>query len=152
MQPPAAVQEWAQTELEEDAYSHVQERRPVEAITQGRAQKKWSERLSSCQSWEKGGEMHHEVISSVRPDSHRFHANSEAGMLVRRMLELIGNGDMKKGREFLSSRGKRMTEAEFYIGLSFQWKRERITKVDGQQVKLLMPVAYLGESSKGGGE
>jgi len=81
--------------------------------------------------------MHHEVISSVRPDSHRFHANSEAGVLVRRMLELIGNGDMKKGREFLSSRGKHMTEAEFYIGLSFQWKRERVTGVDGSKLSFV---------------
>ena len=124
----------------------------MESITQGPVEEMVRAIIILSILGRKEGEMHHEVISSVRPDSHRFHANSEAGMLVRRMLELIGDGDMKKGREFLSSRGKHMTEAEFYIGLSFQWKRERVTKVDGQQVELCMPVSYLGESSKGGGE
>ena len=94
--------------------------------------------------------MQEDASGIAMPDRHKFHANSEAGMLVRRMLELVGDGDMKKGREFFMARGKCMTEAEFYVGLRFEWQRERITRVDGEVVERWMPVAYLGESDKGG--
>ena len=94
--------------------------------------------------------MHHEIVSLARPDSHQFTMSSEAGIFVDRMCEVIGKGDKNRGREFFISRGKFMTEAEAYIGLCFHWKRETFTRVDGQEVKLLMPVAYLGEKEVSG--
>ena len=74
----------------------------------------------------------------------RFSTNSQAGMLVDRMVELVGNGDKSKGRDFFLKRGQ-MTQAEFYNGLWFHWKRETMTTVGGQELTLLMPTQYLGE-------
>lgn len=84
------------------------------------------------------------VISGTRPDSTRFNSQSRAGLLVGKMIVLIGDGDKGKGQDFFSDRGL-MNEAKSYIGLNFHWKREPMDVLgSGEKRDVLMPVAYLG--------
>ena len=98
----------------------------------------------AAKQWEigKGGQ---EITSAKNPDSHRFNMNSRAGTLVSRMFQLVGEGDKKKGQEFFLAKGHYMTEAPFYTGLSFHWKREKMSTVGGETRDVLMPNAFLGE-------
>ena len=99
--------------------------------------------LGSKRGWEtgKGGK---EVISSVKPEAHRFNMNSRGGELVGRMVQLIGAGDKAKGQDFFVQRGFTMNQAGFYTGLNFHWKREKRPTVGGTESDVLLPVAYLG--------
>ena len=78
----------------------------------------------------------------------RLTLNSEAGVLVDRMVRLVGEGDKSKGWDFFMARGKPMTDIGFYTGLRFHWRRETMTKNNGEEVTLLMPVEYLGEVAR----
>ena len=100
--------------------------------------------IGGVKRWEaqSGGRV---VVSAKQPDSHRWNAKSRAGELVERMFALIGGGDRKKGQEFFRARDHYMTEADFYTGLNFHWKREKKSTVGGEEREILMPVAYLGE-------
>lgn len=104
--------------------------------------------LGGTAKWQatRGGK---EVISQLKPDSHVFHKNSRMGTIVDRMFALVGEGDAKKGQAILFKRvndDRYMTEAEFYIGLAFHWKRENLpTLTAGETKPVLMPNAYLGE-------
>ena len=102
--------------------------------------------LGGAKQWEASRDSR-EVISAKNPDSHQFNMNSRAGVLVSRMLELVGGGDKAKGRDFFSKRGY-MTQAKAYIGLNFHWKRQPMsTLTPGETRDVLMPNAYLGEAS-----
>ena len=100
--------------------------------------------IGGARQWQigKGGK---EVISQIQPDAHSWNMNSRAGTLVKRMFQLVGNGDMKKGQQFFLSRDRYMTEADFYIGLKFHWKREKMQTLGGEERDVLLPVAWIGE-------
>ena len=102
--------------------------------------------IGATRQWEvvRGGA---EVVSRVKPDSHAWIAGSRAGDLVAAMMETIGNGDRKAGQAVLLKRDRWMTEAEFYIGYNFHWKRVGKMSVDGKERQVLLPVAFLGEES-----
>ena len=87
-----------------------------------------------------------EVISEKRPDTHKWNMSSRAGTLVKRLFELIGDGDLKKGQAFFKARDCYMTDAAFYTSLNCHWKREKMTTVGGEEREVLLPVAYLGEA------
>ncbi len=86
-----------------------------------------------------------EIISGVNPEIHAFNNKSRAGEVVARMFTLIGGGDKAKGQDFFLARGYYMTQAPFYAGLKFHWKREEMITVGGDKKPVLMPVTYLGE-------
>ena len=86
-----------------------------------------------------------EIVSGKNPDAHAFNMNSRAGGVVARMFNLVGAGDRAKGQDFFVARGHYMTQAAFYDGLKFHWKREEMTTVGGDKKQVLMPVSYLGE-------
>ncbi len=85
------------------------------------------------------------VVSEAKPDSHAFNTSSRGGALVQRMMSLIGNGDMDKGKEFFIARDCYMTQKGFYTGLNFHWKREPLKTVGGESRDVLLPNKYLGE-------
>jgi len=83
------------------------------------------------------------VESEATPGLHKFVDSSRAGTLVKRIIKLLGSGDVKKGQDTVIARGFLMTEGGFYKGLSFHWKRESMETV-GKEVKdVLMPVALI---------
>lgn len=113
-----------------------------EPVTQG-----WS--TGGAPKWEIGrGGL--EITSSVNPDLRRFNMNTRAGELVKRMFKLVGQGNEKAGQEVFLVKKHYMTEAEFYSGLSFHWKREPMRTVSGEARDVLMPNTYLGESAGSG--
>lgn len=99
----------------------------------------------AAKQWEigRGGK---EITSMKSPDVHRFTMSARAGELVGRLFELVGEGDRAKGQDFFARRGYWMSEAEFYPGLSFHWKREPKKTVSGEERNILMPTVFLGEA------
>ena len=96
-----------------------------------------------------------EITSEAIPDAHRFVQTCRAGQLVSRMFELVGGGDRVKGQEILMARhgedGYWMTQAPFFYGLTFHWKRESLSQVDAtKKSDVLLPVRYI-ENSNGAG-
>ena len=90
-------------------------------------------------------------ITNVKnPDKHTFRDGSMAMELVKGYAEAIGDGDMEKGQEYFAKRDFYMTEAAFYIGLSFDWAVKTITRViAGKSVtsKPPVPEKFLGETA-----
>lgn len=80
------------------------------------------------------------VVSSLRPDTRVFNANSNAGMLISRLFMLAGKGDKAKGQKVFVERGHFMTEADFYKGIRSHWLREsRKNPMGGSDISLLQP-------------
>ena len=102
----------------------------------------WS--CGAAKKWE-AGVGGKNIVSGAKPDSKKFNVNARAGALVMRMFELVGNGNREKGQEFFLKRGYPMTDAQFYMGLDYHWKREPMSTVSGESRDVLMPNAYLGE-------
>ena len=100
--------------------------------------------LGGAKQWrvEKGGSS---IVSDKTPDSHRFNLACRAGQLVAKMIETVGAGDRTKGQEFFLKRDHYMTEAEFYAGLRFHWKRVPLPTVGGETRDVLLPEKFLGE-------
>ena len=101
--------------------------------------------LGAKKQWRsaKGGR---EVVSGLDPNAHKFNVKSRAGTLVHRMFELAGDGDLNKGQDFFIDRGYMMTQAEFFIGLNYHWKREPLPVVDAEAgtKDVLLPTKSLG--------
>ena len=95
---------------------------------------------------ENGGEL----VSGKNPDIRRFNQNSRAGELVDRIFELVGGSDKVKGQDFFINKGFFMTQAGFYTGLNFHWKRESKKTVSGESRDITMPCKYLGEVTVAG--
>ena len=76
-----------------------------------------------------------------------FDKNTDVGMLIDRMIELIGNGDKEEGRKIMSTRGS-PCEAKSFVGLTFRWHLEEIPPIrEGDTSRLvLLPTKYLGTS------
>ena len=82
------------------------------------------------------------VSNDTKPESHAFIKNSNGGKLVERMIKLLGGGDYDKGVEVVRKRDRYMTEAEFYPGYAFHFKREDVTiTIDKSEkhFKVLLP-------------
>lgn len=109
------------------------------------------------QGWNTGGARNwqitrggKEITSADKPDTHVFIRNSRAGELVAAMMTTIGGGDLAKGNKAMFDRvnnDKYMTEAEFYEGLGFHWKRVSMATVSGEPKMVLMPESYLGDKA-----
>ena len=105
--------------------------------------------IGAAKQWQVAGGGK-EVISGKSPENHRFNLNTRAGALVSRMISLVGEGDRAKGQAFFKARDCYMTEAGFYLGLAFHWKREPlpvVSSIPGEAKTtsdVLLPVAYLG--------
>ena len=86
-----------------------------------------------------------EVVSTRDPDVHRWNRNTRSMALVGRMMTLVGGGDRAKGQEFFREKDIYMTEAEFYQGLTFRWRRESLPTADGGTSDVLLPVQLISE-------
>lgn len=96
-----------------------------------------------AKEWEvQSGER--ELISRKQSDAHRYNMSSRAGQLVAAMITAVGEGDRVKGQKFFAERGHYMTQAEFYEGLTFHWKRQKLSTVGGETSDVLLPDKFLG--------
>jgi len=84
------------------------------------------------------------VVNTKDPDQVVFDRNSQAGMLVERMCQVISGGDWGAFEAFMSPRGK-MTEVKSYVGLSFRWTWEEVTTPSGGKTLTPLPTEYLGD-------
>jgi len=93
-----------------------------------------------------------EVVNIKHPDRHSFRGGKKPcrGMsLVEAMATAIGGGNVDKGQEFFIKRDKFMTEADFFVGLSFHWDRVALANVGEGTSDVPLPTSFLGEATKG---
>ncbi len=91
------------------------------------------------------------LVSEVNPNSHGFNKSSRAGTLVNEMALKIGEGNLEKGLQFLADRDYWMTQAPFYVGLTFFWKTKPLSTVakEGEEKgsrDVLLPDKFIGAS------
>lgn len=74
-----------------------------------------------------------------------FHSRANAGIFVRELLLLAGQGNMEKGQDEFIKRGYPMTKANFYIGLDSRWLRKQFPNpVDpAKTISVQVPTDYL---------
>jgi len=81
-------------------------------------------------NWEAKGKGS-EVVNVRNPDKSMFNSSSNTGVLVKRILSILGEGDEMKGANKLAERGTPMTKSEFYIGIKGHFSREAVTRPAG---------------------
>ena len=97
------------------------------------------------------------VISGKDPDVHGWHPSCRAAAIVGWMFKavgakLTGGTDAVKnslaGKKYFIDKGYAMTEAGFYAGEKFEWRRIPMDTVGGDSKDVLCPIQYLGTSAK----
>lgn len=87
-----------------------------------------------------------EVINTKDENKHQFNQNTNAWALVEKMVTHVGEGDFKKGQETFIARDKYMTEAAFYLGLTYHWKQQKVMNpVQKTEHDVLLPDKFIGE-------
>lgn len=93
------------------------------------------------------GTSNKEIVNINKPEMELFIRSSKVGKVIDRVAELIGEGDIDKGREYFAKKDMPMINANFYIGWNAHWKNEEseIT-VEGSKktVKTLLPNKWYG--------
>ena len=86
------------------------------------------------------------IKNTKNPDKHVFRKGSRAWALVEAIMTAVGDGNLDKGQGLLIKRDKYMTEADFYIGLSFHWAVKSLETVSGGKTNTPLPEKFLGEA------
>lgn len=98
--------------------------------------------------WQLKDEDDQEVVHVKNADFKAFTRNSKAGRLIASMCKAAGEGNIEKGKKFMSSRGE-MTQIKPYTGLMFHFKRHEDRtpeRLGGKETTIVLAEAFLGEA------